>query len=76
MRGTQLRVITKGGRSSLIERPLLQLFPLETQKHSLTETVAEDSVPENHEKSDVDRPRRRTAASNADLIRRLTQFDC
>ena len=57
VRGATLRVCTKDGKINLIKRDIKRLIPLELHLHEV---------------GTRDRPNRRNAAANADLMRRMT----
>ena len=57
VRGATLRVCTKDGKINLIKRDIKSLIPLELHLHEV---------------GTRDRPNRRNAAANADLMRRMT----
>ena len=87
IRGASLRVITREGRHSVIERPLQKLFPLEIATKDIpeldecgivaettSEAIDRPNGKEGRDRPDrLDRPRR-DAVANADLIRRRSQF--
>ena len=87
IRGASLRVITREGRHSVIERPLQKLFPLEIATkdipeldecgivaEKMSEAIDRPNGTEGRDRPDrPDRPKR-DGAANADLIRRPSQF--
>ncbi|KAL9979032.1 hypothetical protein ACROYT_G016624 [Oculina patagonica] len=76
-RGAVLRVITKKGKPSKLQRPVQKLFPLEVNTGNLPENKQTEIVQQPDQPVERSRPPRRAAAATADRIRRLIdQWTC
>lgn len=70
-RGAVLRVITKKGKPSRLQRPVQKLFPLEVNTGNFPENEQIEIVQQPDQPLERSRPPRRAAAATADRIRRL-----